>query len=58
MTAAWSERVPDRSRADRAAVVQLGLALVGAGLVFGSLVGAAYGAVRVAIEALHDGGDD
>lgn len=48
MTAAWSEKLPDRSRDDRKAWVQLGLALVGGAAVLGSVAGALFGAIRSA----------
>ena len=57
MTAAWSEQLPDRRKADRAAVVQLGLAIIGAGLVFGSLLGAAYGSLRL-LAGVMDGAEE
>ena len=46
MTAAWSEMLPDRRKSDRAAWVQLGLALIGFGALAGSVTGAAFGWAR------------
>lgn len=46
--------LPDRRAADRKAWVQLGLALVAAGAVLGSLLGTTYGMVQIAAGALDD----
>ena len=48
MTAAWSEQLPDRTRQDRKAWVQLGLALIGGAAVLGSVAGGFFGWVSTA----------
>lgn len=50
----WHEQLPDRTRDDIKAWAQFGLALVGAGMVFGSLLGGTLGLVWVAAGALDD----
>lgn len=45
----WHEQLPDHSREDRKAWVQFGLALIGGGVIFGSLLGVAYGVAHEAI---------
>lgn len=42
----WNEQLPDRTREDMKAWMQLALAMVGAGAVFGSLLGAVFGVAQ------------